>query len=136
MKADNKIDTQKNTTAYSLAPWLSVRNSLDALTFYKKAFGAVETYHLDVPGGVIARLSVDGAEFWISEGEQDASNVALGGGSVRMILTVPDPESVFANAIACGASEVFPVGEDHGWRLGRIVDPFGLHWEIGHQTSQ
>jgi PhnB protein len=23
------------------------------------------------------------------------------------------------------------VQEEHGWRLGRIVDPFGHEWEIG-----
>ena len=28
--------------------------------------------------------------------------------------------------------EVFPVGTAHGWKLGRLVDPFGLHWEIDH----
>jgi PhnB protein len=56
---------------------------------------------------------------------------SLGGGSVRMILTVVDPDAVFARALMAGASEIFPVGEDHGWRLGRVVDPFGLHWEIG-----
>jgi PhnB protein len=21
--------------------------------------------------------------------------------------------------------------EGHGWRVGRIADPFGYHWEIG-----
>jgi len=49
-----------------------------------------------------------------------------------MILTVGDPETVFAHALAAGASEIFPVGEAHSWRLGRLVDPCGLHWEIGH----
>ena len=52
-----------------------------------------------------------------------------------MILTVANPDAVFAQALAAGASEVFPVGEGHGWRLGRLVDPFGLHWEIGHQLA-
>ena len=57
---------------------------------------------------------------------------SLGDGSVRMILTVGDRDTVFARALAAGASQVFPVGDSHGWRLGRLVDPFGLHWEIGH----
>ncbi|MBV9884989.1 MAG: VOC family protein, partial [Acidobacteria bacterium] len=30
------------------------------------------------------------------------------------------------------ATQVYAVGEDHGWRIGRLIDPFGLHWEIGH----
>jgi PhnB protein len=119
----------------SIAPWLSVRNGAQAIDFYKSAFGATEVYRLEVPGGgVVAKLSVDGAEFWLSGESPEDGNLSpesLGGGSVRMILTVADPDAVFAQALTAGASEVFPVGEEHGWRLGRVVDPFGLHWEIG-----
>ena len=82
----------------------------------------------------MARLSVDGAEFWLSEESPDDGNLSPespGGGSVRMILTVPDPDALFVRALEAGASQVFPVGEEHGWRLGRLADPFGLHWEIG-----
>jgi len=46
-------------------------------------------------------------------------------------MTVADPDAVFPRASNAGAAEVFPVGEGHGWRLGRVVDPFGHHWEIG-----
>src|SRR5580700_21695 len=118
----------------TIAPWLTVRDGQQALCFYRDAFGAKVVYRLEDPGaGVVARLSVNGAEFWLSDG-QPAESAAefLGGGSVRMILTVAEPDKVFAQALAAGASEIFPVGEDHGWRLGRLVDPFGLHWEIGH----
>ncbi len=119
----------------SIAPWLSVRNSAKAVEFYKSAFGATEVYRLEGPeGGVVAKLSVGGAEFWLSDESPEHGNFSpesLGGGSVRMILTVADPDAVFAQAVAAGASEVFPVGEEYGWRLGRVVDPFGHHWEIG-----
>ena len=116
----------------SVAPWLSVRDGIKALTFYKAAFGAIEVYRLDVPDTVVARLSVNGAEFWLSDGAPEG---AVGGGSIRMILTVPNPDTVVAQAVASGATVVFPVGEEHGWRLGRVIDPFGLHWEIGHQIK-
>jgi len=116
----------------SVAPWLSVRDGIKALNFYKAAFGAIEMYRLDVPDTVVAKLSVNGAEFWLSDGGPEG---ALGGGSIRIILTVPNPDAVFAQAVAAGAAVVFPVGEEHGWRLGRVIDPFGLHWEIGHQIK-
>lgn len=117
----------------TIAPWLSIHNSANAVDFYKAAFGANETYRLEVPGGVIARLSVNGANFWVSESEQDDQKNPLGAGSIRMILSVADPDTVFADALKAGATEIFPVGEDHGWRLGRLSDPFGLHWEIGYE---
>jgi len=119
----------------SLAPWLSVRNSAQAVDFYKSAFGAAEVFRLDGPdGGVVARLSVNGAEFWLSDESPEHGNFSpesLGGGSVRMVLTVADPDAVFARALMAGASTVVPVREEHGWRFGRVVDPFGHHWEIG-----
>lgn len=118
----------------SLAPWLSVKDSHHALAFYQSAFGAKEIYHLDVPGGVIARLSVSGAEFWIAQ-EEPSDNSPLGGRSIRMILTVAHPDAVFERAVKAGAKVIAPISEGHGWRIGRIEDPFGLHWEIGKQLE-
>jgi PhnB protein len=119
----------------SIAPMLSVRNGARAVEFYKKAFGATEVFHIEDPSGaVVSRLSVEGAEFWLADESPEHGNFSpesLGGGSVRMILTVADPDAVFANAVAAGAKEVVPVAEAYGWRLGRVVDPFGHHWEIG-----
>jgi PhnB protein len=119
----------------TLAPWLSVGGSMRALEFYKSAFGAVEVYRMDAGGGVVARLSIDGAEFWLADESPEHGNFSpetTGGATTRLILTVADPDAMFAGAIAAGAKEVYPVGEEYGWRIGRVVDPFGHHWEIGH----
>jgi PhnB protein len=48
-----------------------------------------------------------------------------------LLLTVADPDRVFAKAVAAGAREVYAIQEGHGWRVGRVADPFGHHWEIG-----
>ena len=118
---------------------LSVRNGAEAVAFYVVAMGAVEVFRIDDPvGGVVARLSVGGAEFWVSDEAPEHGNFSpetLGGGTVRIILTVPGPDAVFLAAVAAGAREVFPVEEAHGWRLGRLVDPFGHHWEIGRPLA-
>jgi len=129
------IPIRPKVIPFTLAPWLTVRNSQKAIDFYKAAFGAIEVYRLQGDGeDLVARLSVNGAEFWVSNGPGvDAIPEALGGGTVRMILTVPDPDTLFLRALKAGAREIFPVGEEHGWRLGRLSDPFGLHWEIGKQ---
>ena len=123
----------------SVAPMLSVRNGARAVEFYKTAFAAIEVFRIESPdGAVVCRLSVDGAEFWVSDESPEHKNFSpesLGGGTVRMILTVPDPDATFAKALAAGAREVVAVKEDYGWRLGRVVDPFGHHWEIGHPLN-
>lgn len=117
----------------AITPWLSVRSSVKAVEFYKSAFNAIETHRMEDPdGNAVVKLSVDGAEFWLSDSpSSDATSPLLGCGTIRMILTVENPDAVFAQALQAGATEVFPVGEEYGWRLGRLVDPFGLHWEIG-----
>jgi PhnB protein len=122
----------------TIAPWLSVRNGAQAVEFYKSAFGAVEVFRMDEGSSVVARLSVEGAEFWMGDESPEHGNFSpqsLNGSSVRIILTVADPDSVFTRAVAAGASQVFPVGEEYGWRLGRVVDPFGHHWEIGRPLA-
>ena len=129
------MQTKINT---AIEPWFTLKNGEEAVAFYRSAFNAEETYRLSDPGGgLVVRLAVNGAGFWIS-GESVSTEInkaisPLGGDNVRMILIVDDPEKLFAQAIKAGAKEIFPVGEEYGWRLGRVSDPFGMHWEIGHQ---
>lgn len=118
-----------------ISPMLSVRRGKEALEFYKAALGAAVLYLIENESGeVVARLSVGTAEFWVADESPEHSNFSpesLGGGTVRMILTVENPDAAFDRAVAAGATVVWPVAEQYGWRIGRIVDPFGHHWEIG-----
>lgn len=122
-----------------ISPMLSVRRGAEAVEFYKSALGADVVYRIDAPdGAVVARLSVNGAEFWVADESPEHKNFSpetLGGGTVRMVMVVDDPDAAFAKAVATGAMIVSPVGNQHGWRVGRVADPFGHHWEIGKQVS-
>jgi PhnB protein len=119
----------------AIAPMLSVRNGARAIEFYQAAFGACELFRIDSESGaVVARLSVGEAEFWLADESPEPLNFSpesLGGGSVRMIRIVNDPDAAYRQAVAAGATVVWPVTNQYGWRLGRIADPFGHHWEIG-----
>jgi PhnB protein len=131
--AGESQNTKDQKTA--IAPMLSVRNGIKAIEFYKAAFGASELFRVDdASGAVVARLSVGGAEFWLADESPEHLNFSpdsLGGGTVRMVMIVEDPDAAFERAVAAGATVVWPVSNQYGWRLGRIVDPFGHHWEIG-----
>jgi PhnB protein len=109
------------------------------IEFYKAAFGASESFRVeDGTGAVVARLSVEGAEFWLADESPEQLNFSpetLGGGSVRIVLIVENPDAAFERAVAAGGKVVWPVADQHGWRVGRIVDPFGHHWEIGKRLS-
>jgi PhnB protein len=59
------------------------------------------------------------------------SAAAIGGSTSRALLVTGDPDNVVSAALAAGAIVTSPAGDEHRWRLGRITDPFGHHWEIG-----
>lgn len=137
-KKKRVMSTTSATTGFrtSVTATLSVRNWTEAVDFYKAAFGANELHR--VPGGGVAQLAVSGAEFWVAEESPEHQNFSpetLGGCSVRMLLIVEDPAVVLARAVAAGAKQVAPVADAHGWRIGRIVDPGGHHWEIARALN-
>jgi len=124
----------------SIAPMLSVRKGAQAIEFYKAAFGARELYRVDAPdsGHVVAQLGVDDADFWVADESPEHQNFSpesLNGGTVRMVLVVNDPDAMFAQAVKAGAKVVWAVENQYGWRIGRVVDPFGHHWEIGKKLG-
>ncbi len=120
-----------------IVPQLSVRRGRAAIEFYKAAFGALEDYRV---GGahdgedVVAQLSIGDAAFWVSDElppHRHFSPESLRGATARMLLVVEDPRSAVERAITAGATAIHPVSDEHGWRLGRVEDPFSHHWEIG-----
>jgi PhnB protein len=119
----------------TIEPLLSVRRGKSAVEFYKRAFGADVLSLIGDQGDVVAHLSVNGAGIWVADESQAHANFSpesIGGSSVRIVLTVEDPDAVFERAVSAGATVVYPVSDQsYGWRLGRLVDPFGHHWEIG-----
>jgi PhnB protein len=115
---------------------LSVRQGGRAVEFYKQAFGATELFRIETPdGAVVAQLGIGESTFWVADESPEHLNFSpqsLGGGTVRMVLVVGDPDKAFAQAIGAGAKAISQVTDQpYGWRVGRVADPFGHHWEIG-----
>src|SRR5207248_2526642 len=107
-----------NQPPVTLAPMLSVRRGVEAVAFYKAAFGAREFFKIEDNGSVVAQLSVQGANFWVADESpphQNFSPETLGGATARLILVVADPPAVHAQALAAGAKEVQPVRDEYGW---------------------
>jgi PhnB protein len=108
-----------------------------AIDFYARAFGAIELHRVggtDEHPEVVAELAVGGASFRVADESQSHGNhspESLGVATTRMLLLVDDPDGAVERAVAAGATLASPVAGERGWRLGRIADPFGHHWEIG-----
>lgn len=118
----------------SIQPELWVDMPSQAVTFYEIAFGATVLHRVGEGDDIVAQLAVGDAAFWVapsSAAMKRLSPRAIDGATSRTLLVVDDPERVVRQAVAAGATESSPVLNEHGWRLGRIVDPFGHEWEIG-----
>lgn len=118
----------------SFQPELWVDRAAAAVAFYQAAFGATVQHLVGEGDDIVAQLAVGGASFWVSPGGTDGprfSPRAIGGTTGRTLLVTDNPDAMFARAVAAGASPAGNMADEHGWRLGRIVDPFGHEWEIG-----
>ncbi len=116
------------------------RSGQAALAFYESAFGARVLHRVGDGDGdgdgddIVAQLTVDNAGFCIATTGSSAQRLVprtIGGATGRLLLVVDDPDAMFARAVAAGAESKSAVAEEHGWRVGRLIDSFGHEWEIG-----
>jgi len=116
---------------------LTVRDAAEAIAFYRRAFGASEVgpFVTTPSGQIVAELAIDGQHFFVVDENVPAFNLSpqtLKGTSVRLNLVVDDPDALAEQAVAAGATVVFPIADQpYGMRQGRIADPYGHHWLLG-----
>jgi PhnB protein len=118
----------------SIQPELWVSSPRRALAFYEAAFGASVVHQVGNADDIVAQLVVGEAAFWIASPASSMNRldpIEIGGATGRMLLVVDEPDEIHQRAVAAGATEASPVVDEHGWRVGRVVDPFGHEWEIG-----
>ena len=131
------LETIARAAGRGAQPQLSVRHGREAVEFYKRAFSAREVYRVggsDAHEAVVSQLLVGDGFVWVADESREHLNFSpetLGGSTARMALVVEDPDATVASALAAGAREVRAPADEHGWRLGRVEDPYGHHWEIG-----
>lgn len=121
-----------------IQPQLWVDRGRAAVTFYEAAFGARVLHLVGEGEDIVAQLAVDGATFWVAASGQSAERLVprvIGGATARLLLVVDDPDAAFARAVAAGAEAKSAVDDEHGWRVGRLIDPFGHEWEIGNPLA-
>ena len=121
----------------TIEPELWVGDPSAAVDFYARAFGATVLHRVGDGDEIVAQLAVGDARFWVSNaGSRRLDPRVVGGTTGRTLLVVALPEKIAADAVAAGAEEVSAVSDEHGWRLGRILDPFGHEWEIGRPVGK
>ena len=125
-----------------VSAYLCVDNAVDAIAFYKKAFGATEKMRLVEPGGRIghAELDFDGATVMLADEFPEMavrSPGSIGGSPVTIYLQVDDADAVVDGAAKTGATvEMPPTDMFYGERMAVLRDPFGHRWNIGHTIEE
>jgi len=117
-------------------PFLWIKNTAEAIEFYKKAFDAEEKYRLTEPGGKVAHaeITIGGAKISLA-GEYPEYGIlgpeTIGNTTVGIQLQADDADELFQQAIAAGATIVNPMTDQfYGDRAGSVKDPFGHYWMI------
>ena len=125
---------------HSLTPHLVCAGAADAISFYKRAFKAIEQARLPGPDGKLMHAAVkigDSTLMLVDENPQWGSlgPKALKGSPVTIHLYVPDVDATVAQAVAAGAKVTMPVADMFwGDRYGQLEDPFGHRWSVATHT--
>ena len=121
---------------YTLTPYLTVRNAAAALDFYKRAFGADETFRVASPDGKVghAEIRIGNSPIMLSDEYPEmgaTSPEAIGGSPVMLHLYVENVDALVERAVQAGGKLDRPVADQfYGDRGGMITDPFGHKWWI------
>jgi len=123
---------------HTLTSYLNIKGAVEAVEFYKRAFGAKEVGRISMPDGSIAHVEIQigDSKIFIAEENEQWGNVSphtLGGSPVALCLYVEDVDAVFARALSEGAhvtGEMEVKDQFYGDRAGSLTDPFGHKWSI------
>ena len=121
----------------TVTPHLVCAGAAEAIEFYRKAFGALETARLPGPQGKIMHAMIrigDSAVMLVDEfPEMDSvSPKTLKGSPVTIHLYVDNVDATVERAVKAGAKITMPVADMFwGDRYGQLVDPFGHRWSVG-----
>ena len=122
-------------------PYLRVRNAMEAIEFYKVAFGAVEEFRLSEPSGRVghAELKFGTSTVMISDEypEYEIHGPQSGrptGSSIH--LHVDDVDALTAQAVSAGATLTMASADQfHGERSAKVIDPLGHEWYLGSKIE-
>jgi PhnB protein len=127
---------------HTVTPTFVFKDSRKALEFYKKAFGAVETWAMPGPGGkgvMHAAMKIGNSNVMLSDENREKpyrSAETMGGSPIAFYVYVENADAAFKKAVAAGASAEMPL-QDAFWgdRVGTVKDPFGYHWTFATRVK-
>ena len=122
---------------HSVTPSITLKDSLKAIKFYKKAFGAKEQGIFPAPDGkstMHAVIKIGDSIIMMGDerpGQTCQSAETMSGSPVSFYIYVQNADTVYNQAVDAGCEVTMPL-DDMFWgdRCGTVKDPFGYTWMI------
>lgn len=122
--------------------YLFVADAGAALDWYAANLGGTETMRMPGPGGtgvMHGQIELGGRTLMLSDANPEWGSTAPDPDkpySVKLMLYVPDVDTMIAGCAAAGAEVTMPA-DDMFWgdRMGEIRDPFGHKWMLATHTE-
>ena len=121
---------------HTLTPFLTVRDAMSAIQFYKQAFGAEERGIAKGPDGKVmhAELKIGDSIIMLSDEYPEfgsLSPLSTGGTGMGLHIYIDGVDAAFDRAVKAGARVEMPVTDQFwGDRYGKLKDAFGHNWSI------
>ena len=126
---------------HELFVYLCVPKADAAVEFYRRAFGAVEHMRLTEPGGRVGHVQIKLGEYVVMLAEEFPEYGILAPRPGERLpfcihLHVDDADATMRDTVAAGGIIVREMQDQfYGERSGRVRDPFGFEWLLGHSIE-
>ena len=113
---------------HTVSPYLIAEDAGQLLEFMQKAFGAEETFRMEMPDGSVGHAEVRIGDSVVMVGGAGGAWPAV---PAAIHLYVPDVDATYQAALAAGArSTEEPADQFYGDRRANVVDAAGNQWFI------
>ncbi len=127
---------------HTVTPHLVIKGAIEAIAFYKKAFGAEGLACMYGPDGrtvMHAELKIGDSMIFVADefpGTDCRSPASVGGTTVTINLYVDNVDALYNRAVAAGAKATMPLMNAFwGDRYGKLMDPFGHCWGLAQHIE-
>jgi len=126
---------------HTVTPNLVVAGAVQAIDFYKKAFGAEEIMRFPGPDGKImhAELKIGDSTIMLADEMPEHGGrgpKTIGGTSVGFFIYGENVDAAWKRAVNAGATVIQPLADQFwGDRTGCIEDPFGHRWWLAQHVQ-
>lgn len=113
---------------HTVTPYLIVEGADRMIAFLKEAFGAEEVLRLANEDGTVhhGMIRVGNSNIMLSDRRPEYPPMPC-----MFFLYVEDADAAYRSALAAGATSLRePRDEDHGDRMGGVLDPLGFQWWV------